>query len=266
MHPRRVGNTNICLRQGCSLVVLTFLSGNIFSHLNERRYSEDQVDLLFAESVKRLWTDYTSELLGNIRKAQEAGLASILKTVLLPKGSSARWRKAGLNSHQAYERILSHLLSDSQRWCAQAAERWREWVVLCLMASIKRIHHQCNYRVRSQVQSPVTGSVDPKTMAQLLAQMAVKSGMTTEAFKACHASVSRRVGRFFSLGEQDRVFKGKWYAALLDEDIQRLMWQSEYDKAGFPSRVTAAVAATLTFSAPWVQNYSRQLAALLNSA
>jgi predicted ATP-dependent endonuclease of OLD family len=67
--------------------------------------SEEQVDLFFARSVERLWKDYTSELLARIGKAQEAGLASILRAVLAPKAASSKTHKAGLNSHQAYERM-----------------------------------------------------------------------------------------------------------------------------------------------------------------
>jgi predicted ATP-dependent endonuclease of OLD family len=65
--------------------------------------SEEQIDTYFAESIKNLWINYTSELLSRIGKAQETGLASILKAVLSPRARSSRKLETELDSHQAYE-------------------------------------------------------------------------------------------------------------------------------------------------------------------
>ncbi len=65
--------------------------------------SEEQIDVYFAESIKNLWINYTSQLLSRIQKAQEAGLASILKAVLLPEKRSPRTPAIELDSRQAYE-------------------------------------------------------------------------------------------------------------------------------------------------------------------
>jgi predicted ATP-dependent endonuclease of OLD family len=65
--------------------------------------SEEQIDAYFAESIKNLWVNYTSKLLSQIRKEQEAGLASILEAVLSPGVQSSRKRPIELDSHQAYE-------------------------------------------------------------------------------------------------------------------------------------------------------------------
>ena len=66
-------------------------------------FSEEQIDTYFAESIKNLWVNYTSKLLSQIRKAQETGLASILKAVLSPGVRSSRKLAIELDSHQAYE-------------------------------------------------------------------------------------------------------------------------------------------------------------------
>jgi predicted ATPase len=67
--------------------------------------SEEQIDMLFAESIKRLWVAYSSGLLGRINTAQQDGLASILKAVLSPRLKKRRKSIEGLDSHQAYERM-----------------------------------------------------------------------------------------------------------------------------------------------------------------
>lgn len=66
---------------------------------------EEHIDLLFAESIKELWTKYTSGLLSGVRKAQEAGLTSILRAVLSPPKRTTRRNKAELETRQAYLRM-----------------------------------------------------------------------------------------------------------------------------------------------------------------
>lgn len=67
--------------------------------------SEEQIDLLFAESIGRLWAKYTSHLLAAVGKAQAAGLASILRAVLSYPKSKTRRNKAEMETHQAYLRM-----------------------------------------------------------------------------------------------------------------------------------------------------------------
>ena len=44
--------------------------------------SEARLDLLFAQHLQDLWRHYSTDMLSNIRKVQEDGLANILKTIL----------------------------------------------------------------------------------------------------------------------------------------------------------------------------------------
>jgi len=161
--------------------------------------------------------------------------------------------------------ILTSLLSDSHSWCKHAAQRWQEWVVLCIIAHLKGIRQECNYRVQSRVQNPTTGKVDTARLKVRITAMAARSGMAPDDFKAFHTSVKRKVKRLYSSGQQDKVFKGKWYSALLDEDIKRLMGRSAFDKQGFSARVTSAVAATLRFTDSWAQFYANRLTDLVDN-
>lgn len=92
------------------------LSKNDISQRVQRRIndgqmlSEEQIDIIFAESLKRLWIGYTSSLLTNVRKAQESGLVSIFRAVLSPKKISRKKNKsADLETHQAYLRMMKFL-------------------------------------------------------------------------------------------------------------------------------------------------------------
>jgi hypothetical protein len=161
--------------------------------------------------------------------------------------------------------VLAQQLSNAGIWCSHAAERWREWATLCLVAAVKSINQQCNYRVQSQVQNPLDGQLDAARLRQIISQMAAKAGMTLPTFTACHRRIRQRVMQLYLAGQQDKVFKGKWYAALIDEDVRRLMGQTDFDKQGFSSKVTCAVAATLNFTDPWASYYTGRLADILDN-
>ena len=69
--------------------------------------SEEQLDLYFARSLRDLWTSYYSDILREVRQAQEDGLASILKAVLSPKRS--RKLSEELESEIAFKRVATFL-------------------------------------------------------------------------------------------------------------------------------------------------------------
>ncbi len=52
------------------------------SRLDLESLSEEDLDLYYAESLRDLWSSYSTEILASVRKAQEDGLASIVKAVL----------------------------------------------------------------------------------------------------------------------------------------------------------------------------------------
>lgn len=71
------------------------------------RYSEEQLDQLFAQSLQDLWSSFSSPLLAKVRHAQEAGLARILKDVLKP--STQRSKHRPQDSDTTYRRVATFL-------------------------------------------------------------------------------------------------------------------------------------------------------------
>lgn len=71
--------------------------------------TEDQLDVFFARSVENLWSRYSAQILGAVRKAQEQGLASILRAVLAPQRTSGKRKKSKLTSDTAYNRVNNFL-------------------------------------------------------------------------------------------------------------------------------------------------------------
>lgn len=77
-------------------------------------FSEEQLDLLFAKKLQDLWVRYSAEMLRNIQRVQEDGLASILKTILAEKKAddvaiTVIDKSAEVEVHAAYEKMQTFL-------------------------------------------------------------------------------------------------------------------------------------------------------------
>ncbi|MFA4920107.1 MAG: AAA family ATPase [Thermodesulfovibrionales bacterium] len=80
-----------------------------YTRQNRPWLTEEQLDSFFARSVEQLWSRYSAQVLGAVRKAQEQGLASILRAVLSPESASGRRRTSKLTVATAYERVENFL-------------------------------------------------------------------------------------------------------------------------------------------------------------
>lgn len=73
-----------------------------------QRLSEEMLDEYFAQSLEEIWTRYNASVLLSVRKAQEYGLASIMKAVLSTKENNVP-KKEIQDVSDAYSRVSSFL-------------------------------------------------------------------------------------------------------------------------------------------------------------
>lgn len=157
---------------------------------------------------------------------------------------------------------LVFALRDACAWCKLSARRWREWIALCVCASELDIKCQANYRVTSRVQTRPSGPLDAGAHAQVVREAAGKAGVSTLEFQRRLDEVSRRVDRILKENGHHRVFKGKWFAAILADELDVLMAGRPFDGRGLAGRITQAVAATLDFDQSWADRFRKPLAGI----
>lgn len=147
-------------------------------------------------------------------------------------------------------------------WCRRAADRWRDWVALCLLARRLALPRQANYGRHSMVNDPPHGPVNNAKLVSALADFERASGLQSADFAKRHRAVTRVVDVHYSQGIENRVFKGKWYAHLLSGDLRDIAAGQHYQSHNIEDRLVACIAATLDFRAVWVENLRRPLEAL----
>jgi hypothetical protein len=156
-------------------------------------------------------------------------------------------------------RRLTATLANPSAWCRRIAILWQDWIALCLRMLEDGIRCEANYRRLSQVQHRLSGPTNIDRHRALTRSLARRAGLPVAQFRERLASTTKKVERYFKKGEHHRVFKGKWFAAVLADEVDRAMTGAPYDDRGLVARLPSAVAATIDFSAPWADHFKRPL-------
>lgn len=163
-------------------------------------------------------------------------------------------------------RRLEGDLGDAPRWCKHVAMLWRDWLALCLWLLEDGIPCEANYRVLSRVQTRHCGPTNVGSHRAFIRDLAKRTGVPVPELTLRLSLTVDKVERYFARGEHHRIFKGKWFAAILADDVDRIMAGDPYDKHGLAGRLPSAIAATLNFSEPWTEHFKqplRDIAAML---
>jgi hypothetical protein len=156
-------------------------------------------------------------------------------------------------------RRLEGHLGDSSRWCRQIATLWKDWLALCLRLLEDKISGEANYKVLSQVQTRLCGTTDHTALDKLMHDIARRAGIPITDLRSRLRMSRNKVNSYLQREDHHRIFKGKWFSAVLADDIDRLMADDPYDDNALGRRLPCTIAATLDFSLPWADDFKRPL-------
>jgi len=156
-------------------------------------------------------------------------------------------------------RRLESDLGDAPGWCKHVAMLWRDWLVLCLRLIEDSIPYEVNYRVLSKVQTRYCGPTNVGVHRTLVSDIARRTGVPVVEFRRRLSLTTDKVERYFAKGEHHRIFKGKWFASILADDVDRIMAGNPYDDRGLAGRLPSAIATTLDFTESWTEHFKQPL-------
>lgn len=152
---------------------------------------------------------------------------------------------------------------NSSVWCGRASARWTDWVTLCVLSAKLYTNCGCGYSSPSPIQDLVTGLVDPIKLQSKKAAMAASLGVSIGYIEAKFIRLRKALVRMQASGSFDLVFKGKWYARLLEGDVVRSFGANAFVRDQLEARLDAAMVAGLDFAADWTEHYLVKLRSLL---
>ena len=135
---------------------------------------------------------------------------------------------------------------------------WRDWIALCLRLLEDGIH-AANYGKPSPIQTRLCGPTDEQKLQQHTRSLARNANIPVADFRKKLGLSKNKVERYCARDEHHRIFKGKWFAAILADDINRIMRGVPFDASGLAARLLCSVSATLDFSEPWADYFRIRL-------
>jgi hypothetical protein len=144
-------------------------------------------------------------------------------------------------------------------WRAQAAQYWREWVALCLLARKLMMPQPVSYAApQSGINSPPDSAVDQVALAAHVAQMKAQSRLAAADFDRKLAATYRLVEAIYRRPQHDLLFKGKWYVVFVLCELGTASG-GVYDTNGAAGRLIGSLIATVNFSGQWTEHFRHPL-------
>lgn len=148
--------------------------------------------------------------------------------------------------------------ANSLAWRRSAANRWKQWVFLCLLVSRLGVSCACGYRLKSSINVPpnayTTQDIEP-----YLETIRQASGREVAQFQAAVEAVRGEVEEFYQVDEFDKIFKGKWYASILHADLLEHLSGRAANRNALETRLTPAIAQTLDVDGEWSTRFVAKL-------
>lgn len=154
-------------------------------------------------------------------------------------------------------------IGDYAKWRDHAATKWKDWVKLCLFSHMCKISSMSNYRRKtSPINNGVYGRVRKKEYKCHLSDLRSKSGLNSTQFSSKFRQASSLVDKIYSKGHYDLVFKGKWYACFLIEDIRKIAQKRRCTQVS-REMLISNLTQTLDFNNSWADHFKTALRRLM---
>jgi len=135
-------------------------------------------------------------------------------------------------------------------WTVIAAEAWRHWIHLCLLARVINVNVATNYSVSSQINAPCDAACDHVRYVARREAIRAATGLDVASFARIVRRLERTIVVRYQSGLHHTVFRGKWYAVFLRHWVSALTARTFSEE-----ELSAILAASLPYDAPW----SRQI-------
>lgn len=157
------------------------------------------------------------------------------------------------------------VIGDQSEWMFRAATEWKDWVKLCATAQLLNANCGCTYSSHSQINDGPYGGVNGARLSRLAGELRVATGLPLNEFQAIVDRMSVRIDRIYASSRHDRVFKGKWYAKFLAEDVRRAADGRPYNGNGLETRVHAIAGAKLDFGQAWAGYFKVRISSVIQA-
>ena len=118
--------------------------------------------------------------------------------------------------------INDSALRDNNSWTYNVAEKWKEWVELCLLAALKIPECKNYHSYRSAIHKSLDESIDQRRKAKMEWKLLKKANIAKQEFDKIKLDAQNLVNQQYVSGQHSKIFKGKWYCGFLCNDAEKI--------------------------------------------
>lgn len=161
--------------------------------------------------------------------------------------------------------LLDPLLADDMAWLSSAAQRWKDWVQLCLFCTMRNIRCVCTFGNASRINQPPSSPTDAGRLKAHLAIVKRGSGLSSADFKRAFGGIRQLVDGLYAKSKHHRIFKGKWFPVILEADLREhaRVTNRAMMLNNFGDRMLSTLLQSLNFSDSWAQHFIRPVRKIL---
>jgi hypothetical protein len=153
---------------------------------------------------------------------------------------------------------LRKWFGDLLAWRRAVAEAWRRWVELCLHATVYGLSCDCHFRTPSTINRGCSAQLDRTRYSKIFRGLRQASGLSSTKFSKQHATIRKTVQRYYSNGQHDALFNGKWYPVFIQAAVNA--WVKDRDfRHNFAPHIKESLLATIQFEGRWADGLRRPL-------
>ncbi|MHB8852379.1 MAG: DUF4435 domain-containing protein [Ignavibacteriaceae bacterium] len=149
-------------------------------------------------------------------------------------------------------------------WLKIAAERWKEWIAICVIAKKYKLNLK-NYRATSQINEPINGPVNKNKLIIYYNSIKRETGWSDAKFKLILNKTLLYVDRAIALDAHDKIFKGKWYSQILEKDLRDQPEMADANLNGFCKRMISSLMVCIDYDSKSIQHFFNSLNALFKN-
>jgi hypothetical protein len=171
-------------------------------------------------------------------------------------------KAAAAASNLPFNLVRDHL-GDFKTWRDRVAGDWKDWVVLCLAGRVTRASCGVTYRRTSRVNPGFFGVTDVSALQACESELLTAAQLGTVEGNSLLRRLRKRVERYFREDRYDVVYKGKWYATRLADQVRRLgVLNPPFTSNNLEEVIPQMLAMTVDYAGPSVEYFRRRLLAI----
>jgi hypothetical protein len=152
--------------------------------------------------------------------------------------------------------------ADPRAWAEAKAHAWKEWLTLCIYSRTFGVDAGCGYSRPSQINLDLIAPTDANLFSAFKTILLSADTTTLRTKKRRLSKILGLLENYRSRGDLHVLFKGKWFEAIIEKELQHDFRGKPVQINGCGSKITAITKHSYDLSSAWADRHRQQIASI----